>query len=198
MDLAGFWAIVERSARDTADPFERAEWLAQALTGVADDDLVDFQDHLDEQTGRVSHWLVWHAAVLIMGGCSDDSFSRFCAWLVGLGRDAVDAIAEDPDRLADRPEVQRLAGRRCVTWAEEEWPQWEEFEFVAVEEYERRFGEDALIYDAQAARTDASPVSQRMMETRWDHHDPAESSRRLPRLAAMFPQAGPGQVAADR
>ncbi|MEV0130886.1 DUF4240 domain-containing protein [Dactylosporangium sp. NPDC050688] len=195
MDVAGFWAIVEGSAQANADLFERADWIAETLTSISDDDLVDFQDHLDDQTGRVSHWLVWHAAVLIMGGCSDDSFSRFRAWLVGLGRDAVDAVAEDPDRLADRPEVRRLAGRHWRTWAEEEYPEWEELEFVAVHEYERRFGEDSLIYDAQTSRTQGGgPVPQRAQETRWDLHDPAESSRRLPRLAAMFPQTDPVQA----
>jgi hypothetical protein len=194
MDLAGFWALTERSAQETTDPFERGDWLAEALTGLADEELIDFQDHLDAQTDRVSTWLMWHAASLIRGGCGDDSFSRFRAWLVGLGPDVVDRVADDPDRLADQPEVQRLAGRHWRTWADAEWPDWEELEFVAVHEYERRFGDCASIYHAQASRlTNAEPMPQPVEEERWDHDDLAESQQRLPRLAAMFPQAGRSQ-----
>jgi hypothetical protein len=193
MNLAGFWDLVERSARDTSDPDERAEWLAEAVTDLAVDDLADFQGHLDDQMRRVSSWLMWHAAVLIEGGgCSDDGFSRFRAWLVGLGQDAVDQIADDPDRLADRPEVQRLAGRHPRSWAEEEWPDWEDLEFMAVHEYKRRLGDHASIYDVLRTRWAGVEVSSpRTAEDRWDHHDVTESHRRLPRLTAMFPPPGP-------
>ncbi|WP_425552311.1 DUF4240 domain-containing protein [Dactylosporangium maewongense] len=115
MDLAGFWALIARSAQKATDPIERGDWLAAALTGLADEDLIDFQDHLDAQTDRVGSWLMWHAASLIQGGCSDDGFSGFRAWLVGLGPVVVDRVADDPDRLADQPEVQRLAGRHSRT-----------------------------------------------------------------------------------
>ncbi|GAA1558461.1 hypothetical protein GCM10009827_094270 [Dactylosporangium maewongense] len=195
MDLAGFWALIERSAQETTGPIERGDWLAAALTGLADEDLIDFQDHLDAQTDRVGSWLMWHAASLIQGGCSDDGFSGFRAWLVGLGPVVFDRVADDPDRLADQPEVQRLAGRHSRTWAEEEWPYREELEFVAVHEYERRYGDCASIYHAQTSRlTTAEPLPQPVEEERWDHYDLAESRQRLPRLAAMFPQAGPSRA----
>ncbi|GAA1535159.1 hypothetical protein GCM10009827_061730 [Dactylosporangium maewongense] len=48
---------------------------------------------------------------------------------------------------------------------------------------------------APASRlTTAEPLPQPVEEERWDHYDPAESCQRLPRLAAMFPQAGPSQA----
>ncbi|MEV4135646.1 DUF4240 domain-containing protein [Dactylosporangium sp. NPDC049742] len=198
MDLAGFWALIERSAQETADPVERGDWLAEALTGLTDEELIDFQDHLDAQMDRVGSWSMWHAASLIQDGCSDDGFSGFRAWLVGLGPVVVDGVADDPDGLADQPEVQRLAGRHPRTWAEAEWPYWEELEFVAVHEYERRHGGCASIHHALTSRlTTAEPVPQPVEEGRWDHHDLAESRRRLPRLAAMFPQAGPSQATAE-
>lgn len=189
MDLDSFWSLVERSAAVSDDPDERNEWLAEELTGLSDSDLLDFHDHLREQMHRVANWLTWHAASLIMRGCSDDGFTGFRAWVVGLGRAAVDSVAEHPDNLADRPEVQRLVGRHMRDWAEAEWPYSEELEFVAVEEYHRRFGEQASIYDALEARGDDKPQAlQQVDEVSRDHRDPEEARNRLPRLAAMFPQ----------
>jgi hypothetical protein len=36
-----------------------------------------------------------------MGGCSDDSFMDFRTWLMLQGRDAIEAVVQDPDVLAD-------------------------------------------------------------------------------------------------
>lgn len=174
VDLVGFWGLVERSALENADPYARAEWIARALTGLSDEDLVDFQEHLDALSQRAGGDLVWQAAALIRNGCGDDSFSRFRAWLIGLGRDTFERVVADPDHLADRPEVQRLAGRVDRDWADEEWPEWEEFEFVAVHEYERRFGPSASIPRAAALPPTAE-----------------EPYRELSRLAARFPENGP-------
>lgn len=106
---------------------------------------------------------------------------RFQAWLVGLGRDTLDRVADDPDRLADEPEVQQLAERHPRDWTNEEYPWFEELEFAAVHEYERRELDPSQIYDALRARDagDATPHQGR----EEDDRDPDEA---LPRLTAMF------------
>lgn len=90
MDLDGFWDIVEGSARESTDPDGRADRIATALAALSDEDLIAFQGHLDGQMDRLDGHLVWKAAALIRNGCGDDGFSRFRAWVIGLGREAVD------------------------------------------------------------------------------------------------------------
>ncbi|WP_406044423.1 DUF4240 domain-containing protein [Micromonospora sp. NBC_00898] len=53
------------------------------------------------------------------------SFEDFRMWLIGLGRDAFERVVQEPDRLAELPEVQRLSGRDSGDWSEQEWPAWE-------------------------------------------------------------------------
>ncbi|GAB7052750.1 hypothetical protein JCM9534A_78760 [Catenuloplanes indicus JCM 9534] len=180
MDIDGFWAIIEGSGRGT-EPVERGKWIERALAGLSVEDLVDFQDHLDEQMSRVCGDLMGEAATLILCGCGDDSFCRFQAWLVGLGRETLDRVADDPDLLADEPEVRRLAERHPRDWTNEEYPWFEELEFVAVHEYERRELDTDSIYDALRARDDADTTPRRDREA--DDRDPDEA---LPRLTAMF------------
>ncbi|MFC4070454.1 DUF4240 domain-containing protein [Actinoplanes subglobosus] len=172
MELTDFWSIVEDSAREGTDPDERAARIAASLAALSDEDLIAFQGHFDDQMDRLGGDLVWKAAALIRNGCGDDSFSRFRAWVIGLGREAVDRVVADPDHLAERPEIQRLAGRDDSEWADDEWPDWEEFEFAAVNEYERRHGAVAL------------PRGERAVT-------PEGEDRELPRLDAMFPDSGP-------
>ncbi|MFC4045709.1 DUF4240 domain-containing protein [Dactylosporangium siamense] len=180
MDIDGFWAIIEGSGRGT-DPIERGERIERALAELSVEDLLDFQDYLDEQMSRVDGDLMGEAATLILCGCGDDSFCRFQAWLVGLGRKTLDRVADDPDLLADEPEVQRLAERHPRDWTNEEYPWFEKLEFAAVHEYERRELDPGQIYDALRARDvrDTTPHQDREAGDR----DPNEA---LPRLTAMF------------
>ncbi|WP_221328728.1 DUF4240 domain-containing protein [Actinoplanes sp. L3-i22] len=180
MDIDGFWAIIEGSRRGT-DPAARGERITQTLAGLSVADLLDFHDHLDEQMGRVDGDLMGEAAALILCGCGDDSFCRFQAWLVGLGRSTLDRVAGDPDLLADEPEVRRLAERHPRDWPDEEYPWFEELEFAAVHEYERRELDPKDIYAAVRARDSESSVSRRGDEEVYLDPDVA-----LPRLTAMF------------
>ncbi|MFC6564259.1 DUF4240 domain-containing protein [Actinoplanes utahensis] len=180
MDIDGFWAVIEGSGRGT-DPMERGERIERVLAGLSVEDLLDFHDHLDEQMSRVSGDLMGEAATLILCGCGDDSFFRFQAWLVGLGRDTLGRVAGDPDLLADEPEVRRLAERHPRDWTNEEYPWFEELEFAAVHEYERRELDPGDIYHALRARHDADATPRRDRES--DDRDPDEA---LPRLTAMF------------
>jgi hypothetical protein len=135
MDLNAFWALLDRSASQTADQDARLEWLTSALASMPAAQVAGFAVRLDEVRRRVDTWQHWQAADLICGGlCSDDGFFYFQAWLVGLGRETFEAVAADPDALADVPHVRHLAARGGVhAWADDEWPDWEGLDYVAAE-----------------------------------------------------------------
>ena len=163
MDIDGFWALIEESRAATTGPDDRAEWLTDKLAALPPRDIEDFQIHLDEQRRRVD------------------------SWLVGLGPETLSRVAEDPDNLADVPEIRRLAGRSTDEWAEDEWPDWEILDYVADTAHERRTGEEESLDDALAERDHESPTDAEPEDDRWDFEDAGEVARRFPRLAAMFP-----------
>jgi hypothetical protein len=191
MDIDSFWGLIGRSATATDDPDERLAWLIDELSKLAPEDIVAFDRHLTEVRRGVDTWAMWGAAYLICDSlCSDDGFWYFQAWLVGLGREAFERVAADPDELAGVPQIQRLAGRPVEDWADAEWPDWESLDYVASEASERVTGEEYAgvdedeIWDSEGnPRPDPANPDDR----RWDVEDPQEAAARLPRISAMFP-----------
>lgn len=181
MTIDDFWALIERSAEHAGD--DRAEWLTQQLAELPVDDIIDFETHLAAQRRRVDTWLMWDAANKIMADhCSTDSFFYFQPWLVGLGRDVFERVAADPDALADVPAIQALAGRSFQEWSDDEWPEWESLNYVALEAYELVTEDEDGLDNALEARglervCDPEPDD--------DPRDEAERAALLPRLAAM-------------
>ena len=50
---------------------------------------------------------LWAAAYMICGGCSDDGFRDFRAWLIAQGREVFKGAVPNPDSLADHPSLGR-------------------------------------------------------------------------------------------
>jgi len=186
VDLEGFWALIERSGRETADPEDRVDWLIDTLAGRPSADIVDFQLHVDALRDRVDTYRLWGAAWLVCGGlCSDDGFWYFQGWLIGQGRDVYEAVAAEPDTLADVPAVRSLAGRDPDEWAEDEWPDWESLDDVAEDAYE-----EATDGDLEAVLADRGydfRLSPEPSDAEWDFEDAAEQETRHPRLSRLFP-----------
>ena len=188
MDDETFWNLIEDCRRRTPDPDERVAWLSGQLARGAELEIVRFQICLDRVLTPTFTWELWAAADRIMGWCSDDSFFYFQLWLVGLGRDAFERVARDPDALAELPEVVRLVGREREAWDEEEWLVWEELDYAALRAFTQVTGRsEGDFFDAvEAQRGDGSGPLDPAGE-RWDARDDTEAERRLPRLRALFP-----------
>ncbi|HEX5598663.1 MAG TPA: DUF4240 domain-containing protein [Micromonosporaceae bacterium] len=187
MDLAGFWELIALS-RGHDDPDARLGWLRERLAALPPGDIVDFQLHLDELRRPVDTWLLWGAAYQICGRlCSDDGFWYFQAWLIGLGQETYERIIAAPDTLVDVPEVKRLAGRSVDEWDDAEWPDWEALDYVAGEAYEQVTGKEHGLDEVLETRGHDSPLSPDPVDDPWNFDDPQEVSRRLPRVARMFP-----------
>ncbi len=104
---------------------------------------VAFQVRLEKACGAAHTRALWRAADRIEGGgCTDDGFHYFTLWLVGQGRKVYEAVLADPDALADLPEVRALAGRHRDDWDDDEWPEWEELDYVAQDAYDELTGQE--------------------------------------------------------
>ncbi|WP_406124944.1 DUF4240 domain-containing protein [Streptomyces sp. NBC_00989] len=190
MDIDSFWELVEECRRQTRGRDERLTWLRDELSRRPLTEIVRFQVCLDEVTYEASTRELWAAADRIFGGrCSDDGFCYFGLWMVGLGRDVFSRSVTDPDALADAPEVRGLAVRPRELW-DDDWPEWEPLDYVAMEAYEITTGVDDdgdAFYDAVEAEQSEGNGSSGLLGGRRDVRSEGEAARGLPRLGVLFP-----------
>ncbi|MFJ9247154.1 DUF4240 domain-containing protein [Streptomyces sp. NPDC101776] len=188
MDDDTFWTLIENCRTRTPDPDERVAWLCGELARGPEPETVGFQICLDRALTPTNTWDLWAAADRIMGWNSDDSFFYFRLWLVGLGREAFERVARDPDALAELPDVRRLVGRHQSDWDEEEWLVWEELDYVAGQAFVQVTGRtEEDFYEVVEARGGEDPESADPAGERWDASDDEQAKRRIPRLSGLFP-----------
>lgn len=96
---AELWQLVDAS-KSPAEPTASVLMLRQRLGKLPADDIVRIDEDFRRQLARAYSWRVWGAAYLINGGCSDDCFVYFRAWLIMQGRTVFEATLRDPDSLA--------------------------------------------------------------------------------------------------
>jgi hypothetical protein len=168
MDWKPFWKVIEESYRpDGADRFEA---LKARLADLSDADLVAFQARFDELLDAANRIDLWGAAYLVNGGCSDDGFHEFRAWLIGRGRHVYESALKHPDALADVLDGDPVDGFGL--------------EVAAVRVYEERTGRDDF-YDRLDREEAANPPPPPEGDD-WDFEDAAEMRRRFPRLSRLY------------
>jgi hypothetical protein len=156
MDTAAFWAIMGGS--------QHPEDLHKALNVLSDADLAAWETHYEEQWARTYTWDLWGAAYVIAGGCSDDSFDYFRAWLLSRGQAVVAQALSDADSLAD------------VDVADEE--EWEDWMSPTMAVVHARTGSYAYVNDSPALRQPPEPAG--------DEWDEEQLPQRCPRLGSKF------------
>ncbi|MEU1384362.1 MULTISPECIES: DUF4240 domain-containing protein [unclassified Nonomuraea] len=146
----------------------------------------------------------------MFGSGSLDGFEYFVSWLIGLGRESFEKVADCPDLLIELPQVsryldfkreysssKRARSRDMRRRLEEEWPEFELPAYVAHEAYERITGSGSgALYEAVHGHGVFSgfPLIPALGGVpdgeQWDFDDPREFARRVPRTA-RHRQAGP-------
>ena len=159
-----FWAMIDRNVSESDE--EQTEALATELRRSTVEDVVDFSAHSWRAIDAMYDWNLWGAAYFAMGGCSDDGFEYFRAYLVCRGRDVCEAVRRDPDALVehllDDPEEMCFECLLVVPW----------------NVYEEKTGKELPMPERTTAEF---PRGQQ-----WDFEDSAEARRRFPRLFARL------------
>lgn len=164
MDWDHFWAVIAAGYRP--NDLDHHAALKAELGGLPWFAVVAFQARLEEAIAAAGTADLWAAADLIQGGCGDDAFTDFRAWLVGRGQAVYDAALLDPDSLADVLDGDPVDG----------------------------FGLDGLAEGVYEAKTGMSDFREQVDRARTGpaddppapELDPAEQRRRFPRLAALY------------
>jgi hypothetical protein len=98
MTEAVFWELVEPSG--AADVDERIEELGERLRGFRPKEVLQFDKLVRRYVKEANTWGLWGAAYLVNGGCSDDGFLDFRAWLILQGKKRFSQVVAEPDAMA--------------------------------------------------------------------------------------------------
>jgi hypothetical protein len=93
-----FWSLIDEY-RD-GDEYD-LDGLTDALAAGSKEQIVAFGTRLSELMQESYRGDLWGAAYLANGGCSDDGFDYFRAWLISRGKAAYEAALENPDSIVD-------------------------------------------------------------------------------------------------
>jgi hypothetical protein len=110
MTTIEFLKIIEKSKGGTESADEQAEKLEKLLSKLPPEEIVSFENIFTKLRYAAYRCDLWGVAYLLCGGCGDDSFDYFRAWLVGRGQkfheDAIPgflsffaAISQPPDSM---------------------------------------------------------------------------------------------------
>ena len=124
MEIESFWKIVNKAKANASDFEDRAVQLKNLLLELSADEIVEFDIEYQKRMVEAYRWDLWGAAYVINGGCSDDGFHYFCAFLISEGKQIYNKAIRDPESLVDI-EI-------------EEDAEFEEFNYVASEAYEEK------------------------------------------------------------
>ena len=102
MNRAEFWNLIDTARTATDDDVDaQSEYLETHLKALPDADLFSFHEHFYTLYNPTYRADLRGAAYIINGGCSDDGFDYFRAWLIGRGQAAYEMALANPDSLAD-------------------------------------------------------------------------------------------------
>ena len=100
MSLDEFWRVIDEARAASAKLTEMPGRLVESLAQIDEREIIDFAEHFRNYLYLSYDANLWLAAVVIMGGCGDDTFTDFRCWLIAQGREVFEAALADPDSLA--------------------------------------------------------------------------------------------------
>lgn len=166
MELEVFWKLIDSARKSSGgDGDELCSLLQSKLIKRDPKDIVAFKHHLDTLMARAYTWDLWAAAYVINGGCSDDGFEYFRAWLISRGSDTFEKALANPDSLTS---VRGLEPDECEL---------ESLLYVAAEAYEE--AAESELPDSKVKRP-AKPAGKRWSEEGDD------LAKRVPKLWKKF------------
>jgi hypothetical protein len=101
MERDEFWNIIDDAGESADDAEETAEAVVERLQSKTPKEIIAFAQTLTDIMKESYRWDLWAVAYIINGGCSDDGFEYFRAWLIAQGRERYDAALANPEVIGD-------------------------------------------------------------------------------------------------
>ncbi len=122
-----FWLLIDESRAGTTNSGDFIENLRNKLEHFPEKELKNFDKWFIRCVNDLNSWDQWALAYIVRGGCGDDEFDYYRAWVVSLGRKAFETVKSmDESRL---------------TSLFTEDPQLEQLYYLAADLYELRTGD---------------------------------------------------------
>jgi hypothetical protein len=169
MDEQQFWKIVAAGKRKSLDDLDQQlDAVRKRLQKLPPREVAAFYRLFNKKLATAYTWDLWGAAYLINGGCSDDGFYYFHAWLISRGQATYTAAIQNPDSLAK------------VVDPERDDHEFEELWYVALDVYREMTSED-MPEKVRSVRWPARPKGKN-----WDFDDNEEVIKRFPALVRRY------------
>lgn len=170
-----FWDLVDTAHKKGGDMEEQLEWLVGKLAKKSVIDIIKFDTHFNRNYVKSYTSDLWAAAWIILGGCSDDSFDYFRAWLLFLGKGAYEEAIRNPESII--PNLEKLDG---------DVPEFEAFLYAACEAFEEKTGQDLDNYLEMYSQLSGDEQEQPDLELEWDEGDEKGLQKMFPRFWELY------------
>jgi hypothetical protein len=166
-----FWEIIEQSKSE--DPQDQLDQLVDILSEMTVDEVFGFDYRLDKFLEASYNSDLWAAAYIVCGGCSDDGFDYFRAWIISRGKETYEKALANPDSLIDV----------FTEMDENDFPENEEILYAALDAYEELTDEDDF-YAILETFDDEFQILE--IELNWDEDDPKSLEAICPKLYERY------------
>lgn len=173
-----FWNLLESTAptydADTT-AHQHSQNVMALLAQKSDQDLVDYDSYINKFIYELLDFEFWAVAMLVPDkhgdqGCSDDTFTDFCAGIISRGQKTFGTFKRNPDSVVEIPQPQLLKSG-------------EVFLLAAQSIYKKRYGEGATLEENENIR------GNRIIDIdtdNWDFSDYSFYSRKFPKSLAKW------------
>lgn len=104
MKIEEFWKIIENAKNETPDVEAQIDCIIEVLLKKSVKDMIAYQNHFEAQMEKLSNVSIWLAGEYIMNITDEtemeERFPYFCAWIITLGKEALEAVVENTDNIA--------------------------------------------------------------------------------------------------
>lgn len=172
MNEEEFWKLLETAKTMGIDMEEQVEWLIRTLSGRSVREIVEFDVWLHSFHYASCQSSLWGAAYIILGGCSDDSFDYFRAWLIYAGKEVYNRALQDPESLI--PVLEKLE--------DYEYPEYEDLLYAASDAYQEKTGRNDDDYQELFEQITGGLLDYPEIELDWEQDDEEHLRNRFPKL----------------
>jgi hypothetical protein len=163
-----YWKVVSLAARKAPDQEEQEQVLATQLQRLSPLEIVGFKLRTDKLLSDIYNSNMWCAAYIMNGGCSDDGFEYFRAWVISRGKEVYYKAKAHPDSLVEQLNE------------EEEDYEFESFLYIPNDAFKLKTQKD--IYDFIDDGSAAIKNSDIPIEFNWEEENPDTMKAICPRL----------------
>lgn len=97
-----FWVVVEGTRPKGVWAEAHSGFVEMYLERQHEAHIISFERHFRELMAESYRWDLWGAAYVVNGGCSDDGFEYFRAWLISQGRKFYEKCLANPEAVGAR------------------------------------------------------------------------------------------------